>query len=99
MLWLPTDSVELVQLAWPVDVRAAAAQSVVCPSENVTVPDGRAASGASATAGATSAPKVTPCPSAAGFADEETVAVVGALATGCGTLPWEFAKARWSSEA
>jgi hypothetical protein len=76
MVWLPTASVEVANVALP-ELKAAVA-SVAAPSRKVTVPVGVPAPGETAL---TVAVKVTAWPNTDGFTDEVTVVELEALLT------------------
>ena len=76
MVWLPTASVEVANVALP-ELKAAVAR-VAAPSRKVTVPVGVPAPGETAL---TVAVKVTAWPNTDGFTDEVTVVELEALLT------------------
>src|SRR5262249_50021930 len=77
MVWLPTASVEMVNVAWPVASTGTVAASVTAPSVNVTVPVGVPVPPV------TVAVNVTVCPKLDGFGEELT-AVTVPFETTCG---------------
>ena len=76
---MPTDSVEVVNVAWPLPFNVPVPIGVA-PSLNVTVPVGVPAPGKVAD---TEAVKVTDCPSLDGLLLEVTAVVVAAWLTVC----------------
>jgi len=78
MSWLPTASVPLANVAWPLPSSATAEASTVAPSLKSTVPVGVPAPGAT---GATVAVNVTVCPDTLGLTSAPSVVVVSAWLT------------------
>ena len=74
---LPTDSVEVVNIAWPFALSVVVPSTLV-PCSNVTEPVGVPAPGADAV---TVAVNVTPCPNTDGLTEDATTVVVLACLT------------------
>ena len=77
MVWLPTDKVDLANVALPVPSSVTAAPSEVAPSRNETVPVGTVVPDA----GVTVDVNVTDCPEFDGFAEEVRAVEVFVFAT------------------